>query len=101
MDTTVGQGIDSADIGAQYDAACKRVLSEKIILAYIMKACLEEFSDASLDDITNKYIEGTPEIGETPVLADSVPRIQGGPSEDATIHEGTVMFDIRFRAIAP
>jgi hypothetical protein len=101
VDTTVGQGIDSADIGAQYDAACKRVLSEKIILAYIMKECLEEFSDASLDDIANKYIEGTPEIGETLVLADGAPRIKGGANEGATIHEGTVIFDIRFRVIAP
>lgn len=99
--TTVGQGIDSADIGAQYDAACKRVLSEKAILAHIMKECLEEFRDVPLDDIANKYIEGTPEIGETPVLADRTPRIKGGANEDATIREGTVAFDIRFRAIAP
>lgn len=99
--TTVGQGIDSADIGAQYDAACKRVLSEKSILAHIMKDCLEEFRDVPLDDIANKYIEGTPEIGETPVLADGTPRIKGGANEDATIREGTVAFDIRFRAIAP
>lgn len=95
MDTTLGQGIDSADIGAQYDAACKRVLSEKIILAHIMKECLEEFSDASLDDIANKYIEGTPEIGEVPVLANSTPRIKGSANKDATTHEGTVIFDIR------
>ena len=66
--TTVGQGIDSADIGAQYDAACKRVLSEKSILAHTMKGCMEEFRDVPLDDIANKYIEGTPEIGETPVM---------------------------------
>lgn len=99
--TTVGQGIDSADIGAQYDAACKRVLSEKAILAHSMKECLEEFRNVPLGDIANKYIEGTPEIGETPVLADGTPRIKGGANEDATIREGTVAFDIRFRAVAP
>ena len=38
--TTVGWGIDSADIGAQYEVACKHLLSEKAIPARIMKECL-------------------------------------------------------------
>ena len=99
--TTIGQGLDATDMAAQYDAACKRLLSEKAILARIMKECLEEFRDVPVEDIETKYIEGTPEIGETPVLADGTPRIKGDTNEDTTIREGTVAFDIRFRAIAP
>lgn len=100
--TTIGHGVAAADLGAQYDAACKRLLSEKAILARIMKECLEEFQDIPVTDIENKYIEGTPEIGETPVLPDdATPRIQGAANEDAAIREGTITYDIRFRAIAP
>ena len=100
--TTVGRSIDTADLGAQYDAACKRVLSEKTILARIMKECVEEFKDIDVADIENKYIEGTPEIGETPVLPDEPAlRVKGSATEDATIREGMINCDIRFRAIAP
>ena len=41
-------GIDSADIGARYEVACKHLLSEKAIPARIMKECLEEFRDVLL-----------------------------------------------------
>ena len=41
-ETTIAQGVRAADASAGYDAACKRVLSEKAILARIMKSCLEE-----------------------------------------------------------
>jgi hypothetical protein len=41
--TTIAKNIRVADEKASYDAACKRLLSEKIILAWIMKNCLEVF----------------------------------------------------------
>ena len=40
-ETTIAQGLHITDDSAGYDAACKRVLSEKAILARIMKSCLE------------------------------------------------------------
>ena len=40
-ETTIAQGLHVTDDSAGYDAACKRVLSEKAILARIMKSCLE------------------------------------------------------------
>ena len=36
-----------------YDAACKRVLSEKSILAWIIKSCLDEYRDCSIQEISN------------------------------------------------
>ena len=42
--TTIAKNIRMADEKASYDAACKRLLSEKIILAWIMKNCLEEYN---------------------------------------------------------
>lgn len=35
-ETIIAQGLRTADDSAGYDAACKRVLSEKVILAQIM-----------------------------------------------------------------
>lgn len=45
METTIAQSINVADEKAKYDAACKRLLSEKIILAWIMKHCMKEFQN--------------------------------------------------------
>ena len=53
--TTIAQGLHVTDDNAGYDAACKRVLSEKAILARIMKSCLEEYKDCDVNDIAEKY----------------------------------------------
>ena len=39
-DTTIAKNIRVADKKASYDAACKRLLSEKIILAWVKTALL-------------------------------------------------------------
>ena len=102
METTMAQGLHITDENAGYDAACKRVLSEKAILARIMKACLEEYKNCDVNDIAGKYIEGQPQVSEVPVLPDergSV--ISGMDTEDKSIREGSVTYDIRFRAVVP
>lgn len=101
-ETTLAQSIRTADVNADYDAACKRILSEKIILAWIMKAALAECRDLDVKEIAEKYIEGEPAVGETPVHQDETnPRIKGSNTEDTSINEGTVTYDILFRAVAP
>ena len=103
-DTTIAKNIRVADEKASYDAACKRLLSEKIILAWIMKNCLEEYRDCDVEEIAEKYIEGTPQVGEVAVAPDEsnrVSMIQGAGNEDTSLTEGTVTYDIRFFAIAP
>lgn len=50
-ETNISKNIRSADVKARYDAACKQLLSEKIILAWIMKSCVEEFRDIEVKDI--------------------------------------------------
>ncbi len=89
---------------AKYDAACKRLLSEKMILAWIMKSCLEEYQDCDVKEIAERYIEGQPQVGEVPVAPDeshTVGQIHGMNSEDTSLTEGTITYDIRFTAIAP
>ena len=101
-ETTISQGLHTTDDSAGYDAACKRVLSEKAILARIMKACLVEYHDCDVNDIAEKYIEGQPQVSAVPVLPDEgSPIITGMDTEDKSVHEGTVTYDIRFRAFVP
>ncbi len=103
-DTTIAKNIRVADEKAGYDAACKRLLSEKIILAWIMKNCLEEYRDCDVEEIAEKYIEGTPQVGEVAVAPDESNRvsvIQGVGNEDTSLTEGSVTYDIRFLATAP
>lgn len=84
-----------------YDAACKNVLSEKWIIASILKGCVAEYRDCSMSDIVSKYLLGTPEVGTTKVEPDIAPKIESQHTEDKSETEGTVTFDIRFTAKAP
>ena len=55
-----------------YDNVCKKLLGNKVILAWIMKSCMEEYEDCSIEEITQKYIEGEPQISDTAVHQDEV-----------------------------
>ena len=80
---------------AQYDAACKRLLSEKIILAWIMKECLEEYRDYDVKEIVEKYIEGEPQVSTMPVMPDATgTMIRGMNAEDTSLHEGIITYSI-------
>ncbi|MES9635525.1 hypothetical protein [Megasphaera elsdenii] len=71
MDEEIMQDVKEQLVGAlDYDQAAKGVLSQKMVLAYILKRTVPEFESASLDDIANIYIEGTPEVSTVPVSKD-------------------------------
>ena len=66
-----------------YDEACKRVLSERGIMAHILKACTEEFKDCDLQDIAQRYIQGEPSISRIAVELEAIsPRIESEQTED-------------------
>lgn len=71
---------------AKYDQHAKHLLASRKLLAEIVKKVVPEFQDASIDDIANKYIEGTPLVGSVPVapgLTNAVPsKISGDRNED-------------------
>ncbi len=105
-ENTLAKNLTSAGEKAAYDNACKRLLANKVILAWIMKSCLKEYTDCSIQEIAEKYIEGEPEIAKIAVHPDETNRetgesIHGASNEDSTITEGTIKYDIRFFAIAP
>ena len=85
----------------KYDAICKSLLAKKYTLARIMQSCMSEYQNCSLKDIAEKYIEGEPEIGKIKVLPDNSALIDGMANEDTSIDEGTVVYDIRFKALVP
>lgn len=56
VENTLARNITVARDKAAYDAACKRLLANKVILAWIMKSCLEEYRDFDVEVIAEKYI---------------------------------------------
>ena len=102
VQNSLAKRIDTAGIMASYDEAVKQVLANKIILAWIIKYSTNDYSGYSVEDIAEKFIEGTPQISKENVHRDEAPEfIEGLNSEDTSIKEGLVRFDIKFRAIIP
>ena len=111
--TMLANYIDTANTKANLDTACKQLLANKIILAWIMKYTMKEYQNYSVQEIAENYIEGFPVISTVSVHSDvkdpeskntdlsESEFIHGDSTEDSTITEGTVTFYIRFRAIAP
>lgn len=101
--TSIAKDIETAKEKSNLDSACKRLLANKVILAWMLKECLDEFKDESIKDISEKYIEGTPEISAEALHQDeTVPeKIIGADTEDKSIFEGVTTYDIKFKAIVP
>ncbi len=88
----------AAENRSKYDASCKRILSEKILLAHIMRSCLKEYRDTDVKEIAEKYITGEPVISQVPVNPSS--RIHAAANEDNS-ENALITYDIRFYATAP
>ena len=89
---------------ATYDAAAKRFLSDKSILAWLLKYCVVEFKDYGITEIAKKYIGNDIEVSIIPIEPDktnAVKKILPEGTEYRTVTEGTTFFDIRFSAYAP
>ena len=54
--TTLSQSIDIVQQKVQYDEACKKVLAEKIILAWIMKHTMKEYVERDVQEIVENFI---------------------------------------------
>lgn len=101
---SMAKDIENMKGAEQYDAVCKRVLSQKSILAWIMKSCLREYRDESIENIRDCYIEGTPQVASVPVERDETnvsEHIIGDNAEDTSRTEGKTLYDIIFTALIP
>ena len=107
--TGIANTIDTADKEAQYDDCVKKLLAKKIILAWIMKECVPEFKQFSIQQIAKDCIEGEPEVSKVAVDQDEMDymeivadeSIEGMNTEDNSIKEGRVFYDIKFSAVVP
>ena len=101
IDTYLVNAVDIAKDKAKYDAFSTRILSNKQILAHIVRGAVKEFEGFSIAQIVN-CIEGNPEINLVPVDPGSTnAAIIGDNTADKVPYEGTVCFDIRFRIVTP
>ena len=100
--TPLANDIDASDGKAKYDTQIKKVLSNKIILSWIMKYTIKEFENMDISDIV-KCIDGDIDIAIIPVEPGltNLDVITGEATENAIPNEGKVTFDIRFHVVLP
>ena len=101
VETSVARAVRTTDAMARYDAACKRVLSERQVLAYIMHDFMWEYAGCGRDQIVSEFLEGDPLVGSDPVERDADGPVRLGESQDVTLYENDVFFDVRFDALLP
>lgn len=66
MENSLATAISVADSKAYYDENIKNILSEKEVLAWILKNVTVEFADLSIEEIID-CIEGEPEVSTVKV----------------------------------
>ena len=93
--------LSTEDGKAKYDQTMLNVLSDKQVLAWILKRFVSEYENLPLEEIETKYIE--PEtilVSKAGVSRDSS-GIKGLSEKDSTQTEGTVYYDIVFQVYYP
>lgn len=94
MQTMTANDIEASENKRKYDEQCKKVLANKYILANILKYTVEEVKGKTIKEIVNA-IDGEPEVGTKGVL-ECTDKIIGENTEDSSVSEGTLYYDIRF-----
>ena len=94
MQTMLIKDIEASEEKRKYDEQCKKVLSNKYILANILKYTVKEVQEKTIQEIV-QAIEEPPEVGTKGVL-ECTDKIIGENTEDSSISEGTLYYDIRF-----
>lgn len=113
MQTNLARTVEITYKEAQLDNACKKVLSDKNILAWILKTTVKEYENESIQKIRDEYIEGDAVVskvyinpGETNSATKEEykeinPEITGRNNESNILNEGEFTFDIIFYALIP
>ena len=100
--THLTHGIEKTGYKSKYDANAKDLVSDKQVLARIVKGVTAEFKNYDISVIEN-CIEGQPGISVINVYPgkSNKEKITGMNTESAIPNEGEVTYDIRFYAITP
>ncbi|MGN0629763.1 MAG: hypothetical protein ACI4JN_00410 [Ruminococcus sp.] len=83
-----------------YDAAAKKLLSYKEVIANILKYSVREFKGCTIEEIIS-CLNGNPEIGTVPVDDEFPPKIDASGLESVSESEGIRSYDIKFKVILP
>ena len=107
--TSIAESLETAGLGALCDAAAKRLVSHKSVVAWILKAVCREFSGYGVKYIAERCVKNV-KISDWPVHQDHVgrterldgdDRVEMMNSESSSINEGNIYFDLRLRARVP
>lgn len=110
LKTSIGNWLRYNRRRASLDESAKQLLSNLVVLAWILKYSVEEFSEYEIEQIQD-MIEGEPDISRIrlePGLS-AIPllhrfhkeKIDGLPTENRIREEGTIYFDILFYVRVP
>lgn len=102
--TSLANSIDASADKAKLDEVAKKLVKHKIILAEILKECVEEFRDYEIPFIENRCIVGDVQMDEVSVdqdTEDADSSIVGSDTEDNSHKEGLVRYDLVFDARVP
>ena len=87
----------------EYDEHAKNLISDKLVLAWIMKSVVEEVKGMSINAII-ACIGDNIEVSKIPVNPGETNRpekILGDRTEDSVPYEGEITYDIRFHLWIP
>ena len=90
--SNIAEIIEDTEDSAKYDMRVKEIFAEKCILAPILKTCVDECRDLSIEEIKD-CIKGEISI--------SSERIAGYQQEDSIRGEGYVTYDLKFEIVLP
>ena len=101
--TTMASDLETWQEERKLDEACCRLVANKVILARLLQAVVQEYQDCSTAELEHKYLEGEPSILSSAVDQDAPDpgRIKGETTVDKSQTEGTIMYDILFSAYSP
>ena len=102
--TSLANSIDASDTRAKLDAVAKKLIKHRIILAEILKECVDEFKDLDIKYIEDNCFVGEVHVNEVSVDQDTLDAdstIVGSDTEDNSDNEGLVRYDLVFDAIVP
>ena len=101
VNTHISNIIEGTAEKSQYDTEVKKVLSDKTILAWIMKYTVAEVKSYEIEEI-RAFIDGNVEVATHLVRWGQQPEsMVGEATEDAIPGEGKVTYDIRFTIQVP
>ena len=93
----IADAIDNNTTDSAYDEYCKKVLSNKQVLAHILKTCVREYADVPLKEIPS-YIEHDLMLN---VSMEDSEVIKGRNVEDQSVFGAEIRYDILFDAKLP